>query len=44
MTSLDRRIWWVAGLVALALLLWLAFDHLLFPTLPVPAGGPAITR
>ena len=44
MTSGDRRIWWIVGLVALALAAWLLFDHLLFPTLPVPAGGPAITR
>ena len=44
MTSVDRRIWWVVGLVALAILLWLLFDHLLFPTLPVPAGAPPIIR
>lgn len=44
MTAIDRRIWWVVGLIALALVLWLLFDHLLFPTLPVPAGPPPITR
>lgn len=44
MTSVDRRIWWAVGLIAVAILLWLLLDHLLFPTLPMPAGAPPITR
>jgi len=24
--------------------LWLLLDHVLFPTLPVPAGAPSITK
>ena len=44
MTAVDRRIWWVLGLIALAILVYLLVDHLLFPTLPVPAGAPPITR
>ena len=44
MTSVDRRIWTVVGVIVLAILLWLVLDHVLFPTLPVPAGAPPITR
>lgn len=44
MTAIDRRIWWLVGLIVVALLLYLIVDHLLFPTLPVPAGAPPITR
>lgn len=44
MTAIDRRIWWVVGLVILVLVLWLLVDHLLFPTLPVPAGAPPVAR
>lgn len=44
MTAIDRRIWWVVGIIVLAIVLWLLLDHVLFPTLPVPAGAPAITR
>lgn len=44
MTAVDRRIWWVLGLIALAILVYLLVDHLLFPTLPVPAGAPPIAR
>ncbi|WP_281010993.1 hypothetical protein [Lichenibacterium ramalinae] len=44
MTGIDRRIWWVVGVIVLAIVLWLLLDHVLFPTLPVPAGAPAITR
>lgn len=44
MTSVDRRIWWLVGLIAVAILLWLLLDHLLFPTLPMPAGAPSIAR
>ena len=44
MTPIDRRIWWVLGVVVLAIVLWLLLDHVLFPTLPVPANAPSITR
>ena len=44
MTAIDRRIWWVLGLIVVALLLYLIVDHVLFPTLPIPAGAPPITR
>ena len=44
MTPIDRRIWWVLGLIVLAVVLWLLLDHVLFPPLPVPAGAPPITR
>ncbi len=42
--QLDRRILWVLCLVALLVILWLAFDHILFPTLPVPSGVPPIAK
>ncbi|MGI3899511.1 MAG: hypothetical protein ACRYF1_03335 [Janthinobacterium lividum] len=44
MTAIDRRIWWVVGIIVVAILLWLLLDHVLFPTLPVPAGAPSIIR
>lgn len=44
MTTIDRRIIWIAIAVVAALLVWLALDHVLFPALPVPAGAPPITH
>lgn len=41
---LDRRLLWVLVLALLILLLWYALDHVLFPTLPVPAGVPSIAK
>lgn len=41
---MDRRIVWIAAIVILLIVLWLALDHVLFPTLPIPAGAPSITR
>lgn len=40
----DRRLVWVLALAVLILVLWWALDHLFFPTLPMPAGAPAITK
>lgn len=44
MTPIDRRVVWVLVVVLVASILWLLLDHLLFPTLPVPAGAPSIIR
>ena len=44
MTSIDRRIWGIVAIVVVAIVLWLLLDHVLFPTLPVPAGAPSIMR
>ena len=41
---LDRRLLWVLLLALLILILWWAVDHVLFPTLPVPAGVPPIMK
>jgi hypothetical protein len=41
---LDRRLLWVLVLALLILLLWYALDHVLFPTLPVPAGVTPIAK
>ena len=41
---MDRRVLWVLLLVILVIILWFALDHVLFPTLPVPAGVPSITK
>lgn len=40
----DRRILWVLLIVVLLVVLWFALDHVLFPTLPVPAGAAPITH
>ena len=42
--NLDRRLLWVLVIVLLIIVLWWAFDHVLFPTLPMPAGAPSITK
>lgn len=42
--GLDRRIVWIAAVVILLIVLWLALDHVLFPTLPTPAGAPSIAK
>ena len=39
-----RRLTWIAALLILAIALWFALDHVLFPTLPVPAGTPSIVK
>ena len=44
MTGIDRRILWVLAIIVVAIVLWLLLDHVLFPTLPMPAGAPSITR
>jgi hypothetical protein len=41
---MDRRILWALVIVVLAIVLWWALDHVLFPTLPVPAGAPPISK
>ena len=41
---MDRRILWALVIVLLAIVLWWALDHVLFPTLPVPAGAPPISK
>ena len=40
----DRRLVWILVLVLLAIVLWWALDHLLFPTLPQPAGVAPIIK
>lgn len=40
----DNRLLWVVLIACLILLLWFALDHVLFPTLPVPAGVPPIAK
>ena len=42
--GLDRRLVWVLLVVLVAIVLWWALDHVLFPTLPVPAGVPDISK
>jgi len=44
MVSIDRRILWLLAIVVVAVVLWLVLDHVLFPTLPVPAGAPSIVK
>ena len=41
---MNRRILWVLAIAVVAIVLWLLLDHVLFPTLPVPAGAPSITK
>ncbi len=41
---MDRRIVWILTIVLLLAVLWFALDHVLFPTLPVPAGAPSIVK
>ena len=42
--GLDRRLFWVLLVVLVAIVLWWALDHVLFPTLPVPAGVPDTSK
>lgn len=42
--GLDRRLIWLLAIVLLVIVLWWAFDHVLFPTLPMPAGTAPITK
>lgn len=42
--GMDRRLLWVLALAVLILVLWWALDHVLFPTLPLPAGAPSIAK
>ncbi len=42
--QIDRRIVWVILVACVIVLAWLVLDHVLFPTLPVPAGAPPITK
>ena len=41
---IDRRFIWVLMLVLLIVVLWWALDHVFFPTLPMPAGAPPISK
>ncbi|HEX4767505.1 MAG TPA: hypothetical protein VH414_14630 [Lichenihabitans sp.] len=41
---IDRRILWVILVACVIVLAWLLLDHILFPTLPMPAGAPPITK
>ncbi len=41
---MNQRILWLLAIVVGAIVLWLLLDHVLFPTLPVPAGAPSITK
>ncbi len=40
----DNRLLWLLLIACLIVLLWFALDHVLFPTLPVPAGVPSIAK
>lgn len=42
--GVDRRIVWIAAVIILLIALWFALDHVLFPTLPTPAGAPSIVK
>lgn len=42
--GLDRRLVWILLIVVLVVVLWWALDHVLFPTLPMPADAPPITK
>lgn len=42
--GIDRRIIWLVLIACLIILLWFALDHVLFPTLPMPAGVPPIAK
>lgn len=42
--GLDKRVVWIAAIIILLIVLWLALDHVLFPTLPTPAGAPSIVK
>jgi hypothetical protein len=41
---MNNRIVWLLLLVLVAILLWLLLDHILFPTLPLPAPAPSIIK
>jgi len=40
----ERRIVWVLVIILLVTILWWALDHVLFPTLPMPAGVAPISK
>ena len=42
--GLDRRLIWALLVILLVVILLWALDHVLFPTLPVPAGAPPIIK
>ncbi len=42
--TMNNRIVWLLLIVLIVILAWLILDHVLFPTLPMPAGAPAITK
>jgi hypothetical protein len=44
MTGIDRRILWMVAILVVAVVLWFLLDHVLFPTLPVPAAAPSIMK
>jgi hypothetical protein len=41
---MDKKIIWIVLVLCLILLLWWAIDHILFPTLPMPAGTAPLTK
>ncbi|MDX7949992.1 hypothetical protein P7D22_02225 [Lichenihabitans sp. Uapishka_5] len=41
---MNRRLLFILLIVLLVVVLAWALDHVLFPTLPVPAGVPSITK
>jgi hypothetical protein len=40
----ERRIVWILVIILLVIVLWWALDHVLFPTLPMPAGVAPISK
>jgi hypothetical protein len=40
----DRRVIWILVIILLVIVLWWALDHVLFPTLPMPAGVAPISK
>lgn len=42
--GIDRRLVWALLVVLLVIVMLWALDHVLFPTLPVPAGAPTIIK
>ena len=41
---IDNRIIWVLLIVCLIIVLLWAIDHVMFPTLPMPAPAPSIIK
>lgn len=41
---MNQRILWVLAILVVAVVLWFLLDHVLFPTLPAPAGAPSIMK